>query len=160
MSNGFKFINAEKKELKGGILYRVTKDHFPALDGVGLNAVRLEVGAIREPHLHPNCSQLDYCLSGKARVGIIGPDGETQLIELDEGDMAFVPRGNLHWIENIGKGQLHTLILLTHERPETIEFSQMLGGIPNETLSALFGVSKSVFDAIPNITVKISNPTK
>jgi oxalate decarboxylase/phosphoglucose isomerase-like protein (cupin superfamily) len=156
MKNAFKFEkSADRKELPGGILRRLTKEMFPALKDIALNAVQLKPGAIREPHIHPNCAQLDYVVSGSARVGIIGPSQELQILDLEAGDLSYVPQGWLHWIENTGPGELSTLIMLTHELPETIEFSDMLSQIPNATLSKIFGVSDSVFEAIPSETVRI-----
>jgi oxalate decarboxylase/phosphoglucose isomerase-like protein (cupin superfamily) len=125
------------------------------LKGVALNAVQLKRGAIREPHIHPNCAQLDYVISGSAQVGIIGPNQEVQILDLEAGELSYVPPGWLHWIENVGPGELHTLILLTHELPETIEFSDMLSQIPNQTLAKIFGVSEENFEAIPSETVRI-----
>jgi len=156
MKNSFKFEkSADRKELPGGTLLRLTKELFPALKGIGLNAIRLKPGAIREPHIHPNCAQLDYVVSGSAQVGIIGPNKELQILDLGPGDLSYVPQGWLHWIENKGSGELHTMIMLTHELPETIEFSDMLSQIPNPTLAKIFGVSQATFDAIPNETVRI-----
>jgi hypothetical protein len=45
--------------------------------------------------------------------------------------------------------------MLTHELPETIEFSDMLSQIPNATLARIFGVSEKTFEAIPSETVRI-----
>lgn len=156
MQNAFKFEkSADRKDLPGGTLRRLTKEMFPALRDIGLNAIRLKPGAIREPHIHPNCAQLDYVVSGSARVGIIGPNNEVQLMELEAGDLSYVPQGWLHWIENTGQGELHTMIMLTHALPETIEFSDMLSQIPNATLAKIFGVSAKTFEAIPKETVRI-----
>ena len=154
--NMFKFEkSADHAELPGGTLLRLTQEKFPALKGTALNAIHLKPGAIREPHVHPNCAQLDYVVSGSAKVGIIGPGQEVQIMDLEAGELSYVPQGWLHWIENTGKSELHTLIMLTHELPETIEFSDMLSQIPNATLAKIFGVSESTFDAIPSETVRI-----
>jgi oxalate decarboxylase/phosphoglucose isomerase-like protein (cupin superfamily) len=156
MKYAFKFeASADRKDMAGGTLRRLTKEMFPVLKGVGLNAVRLKAGAIREPHIHPNCAQLDYVVSGSARVGIIGPNKELHIMDLEAGELSFVPQGWLHWIENRGKEELHTMILLTHELPETLEFSDMLSQIPLATLAKIFGVKESVFQSIPRETVHI-----
>lgn len=156
MKNKYRFEkDSDRKELPGGTLFRLTKEKFPVLKGVALNAVQLKRGAIREPHIHPNCAQLDYVISGSAQVGIIGPNQEVQILDLEAGELSYVPPGWLHWIENVGPGELHTLIMLTHELPETIEFSDMLSQIPNQTLAKIFGVSEKNFEAIPSETVRI-----
>jgi oxalate decarboxylase/phosphoglucose isomerase-like protein (cupin superfamily) len=43
--------------------------------------LHLKKGIVREPHVHPNANQSDYCISGKARVGIIGPEGFKQFLD-------------------------------------------------------------------------------
>ena len=156
MTRSFKFEKAaDRKEMPGGVLRRLTKEMFPELKDIALNSVQLKPGAIREPHIHPNCAQLDYVVSGRARVGIISPNRKVEIMDVETGDLSFVPKGYPHWIENSGQEELHMMITLTHELPETIEFSDMLSLIPNETLAKIFGVKASTFDAIPNSTVRI-----
>ena len=155
MKNMFRFEKSEPFKFPGGTLHRATKKKFPVLNCLAIQALHLKKGAIREPHIHPNAEQLDYCVSGKARVGIIGPEGHKQLLELDAGDISFVPQGYVHWIENIGQGPLHFLVVLSHEEPETIELSEILSGIPKDTLAAALGVPKKLLEAIPEKTVTI-----
>jgi len=138
-----------------GKLFRANKDNFPVLTGLAVQTLKLEEGALREPHLHPNAHQLDYCISGSARVGIVGPGNYRQILELQVGDISFVPQGYLHWIENIGNGPLHFQVVLSHERPETIELSEMLAGVPKSVLAATFGISEDIFRKIPDKTIVI-----
>jgi oxalate decarboxylase/phosphoglucose isomerase-like protein (cupin superfamily) len=77
------------------------------------------------------------------------------LLELDAGDISFVPQGYIHWIENIGDAPLHFLVVLSNEEPQTIELSEILAGIPEETLSRAFGLSEDVLKGIPRATVTI-----
>lgn len=118
--------------------------------------LKLRPGAIREPHSHPNAEQLDYCISRHAQVGIVGPEGHKQLLELRNGDISFVPRGYVHWIKNLGTDELYFLVILSNEIPETIELSETLTGVPSATLSASFGLPDSVVEQLPKHTVTIS----
>lgn len=157
-TNKFNFETSKPfKSFLGGTFHRVTKKTFPSLTGIAIQALRLKKGIVREPHIHPNANQLDYCVSGKARVGIIGPEGFKQFLELKAGDISFVPQGYLHWIENIGTDELHFLVMLTNEEPLTIELSEMLHGVPKETLMACYGVSKTFVDDIPKKTVIVGD---
>ncbi len=155
MSNSFKFETSKPFRFPGGTLHRATKKKFPALRSLAVQALHLKAGAVREPHVHPNAEQLDYCVSGKARVGIVGPEGHRQLLDLEAGDISFVPQGYVHWIENVGKGDLHFLVVLSHEEPETIELSEMLSGVPTETLAKVLGLSKDALRALPDKTIVI-----
>src|ERR1700694_5687775 len=106
--NSYKFESSEPHgSFEGGTFLRASKTKFPALRGLAIQALHLKPGAVREPHSHPNAEQLDYCQKGQARVGIIGPDGHRQLLDLEVGDISFVPRGFVHWIENTGCEALH-----------------------------------------------------
>lgn len=156
-SNKFQFESSKPKEFSGGTLHRASFKNFQALRGLAIQALHLKAGVVREPHMHPNAEQLDYCVSGKGRVGIVGPDGHKQLLDLEEGDISFVPQGYLHWIENTGKDNLHFLVVLSNEEPLTIELSEMLSGIPKETLTRAYGVSKAFFDELPKKTVTIGD---
>lgn len=146
------------KQFAAGDFYRASSKNFPALKGLAVQGLKLAPKAVREPHTHPNANQLDYCVSGRGRVGIVGPDNETHYLDLEAGDISFVPQGFLHWIENLDDEPLEFLVVLSHEEPETIELSEMLVGVPNDTLSRMYGVPEGVFAAIPNRKVVIGGP--
>lgn len=155
MSNMHHFKASTFKTFPGGDFFRASSRNFPVLKGLAVQGLDLAPGAVREPHTHPNANQLDYCVAGKGRVGIVGPEGQTHYLDLEAGDISFVPQGHLHWIENTSGEPLSFLVVLSHEEPETIELSEMLSGVPNETLSRMYGIPARVFEAIPARTVVI-----
>ncbi|SIR43822.1 Cupin [Rhizobium sp. RU35A] len=155
MSNSFPFKANVFKSFPAGDFYRANAKNFPVLKGLAVQALEIQPGGVREPHTHPNANQLDFCVSGKGQVGIVGPEGETHYLELSPGDISFVPQGYLHWIENLGDEPLSFLVVLSHELPETIELSEMLTGVPNPTLAKMYEVPEAVFEQIPQRTVII-----
>jgi oxalate decarboxylase len=155
MSNMFKFMKMKPRKFKSGDLFRASATNFAVLKGLAVQALEMKAGAIREPHVHPNAHQLDYCIAGSAHVGIVGPEGEVHRLDLQAGDISFVPQGSLHWIENTGSGPLTFLVVLSHEEPQTIELSEMLKGVPNATLGKMYGISEKIFAEIPERTVLI-----
>lgn len=160
MENKLAADRFETIEFPGGTFLRANQKRFPALRGLAVQRLKLKPRAIREPHSHPNAEQLDYCLSGHARVGIVGPEGHKQLLELREGDISFVPRGYIHWIENVGNDTLNFLVVLSHEQPETIELSETLIGVPSSTLAAALGVPPELIGALPKEAVTIGAGSK
>jgi oxalate decarboxylase/phosphoglucose isomerase-like protein (cupin superfamily) len=156
VGNKFKLESTDVRKFGGGTLAVANKQNFRILEKLSIQSIRLQPGAQREPHVHPNAAQIDYCVSGEARVGIVGAGGEHQLLDLDAGDVSYVPQGHLHWIENRGSSPLHMILITSHEAPETIELSQMFAGVPNQSLAALFGVDEGVFGQFPNEAVTIS----
>jgi oxalate decarboxylase len=157
-SNAFKFESSTPHAtFEGGTFLRASQEKFPALKGLAVQGLHLEPGAVREPHSHPNAHQLDYCVRGQARVGIVGPDGHRQLLDLDEGDISFVPQGFVHWIENTGTDKLHFLVVLSHEEPQTIELSETLAGVPDDVLARVLGADIESLAALPKSAVVIGS---
>jgi len=155
-ANAYKFEASEPHgSFEGGTFLRASKTKFPALKGLAVQALHLKPGAVREPHSHPNAQQLDYCIEGRARVGIIGPEGHRQLLDLDRGDISFVPQGFIHWIENTGDKPLHFLVVLSHEEPLTIELSETLAGLPRDVAQKVLGLSDEALEGLPQETVTI-----
>ena len=160
MENRLSADQFEKLDFSGGTFYRATQKRFQALRGLAVQKLKLKPGGIREPHSHPNAEQLDYCISGHAQVGIVGPEGHRQLLDLKEGDISFVPRGYVHWIRNVGSNELNFLVVLSHEQPETIELSETLIGVPKETLSTTLSVPEDLLARLPKETVTIGGGSK
>jgi oxalate decarboxylase len=92
---------------------------------------------------------------GTARVGIVGPEGHRQLLDLEAGDISFVPQGFIHWIENTGRDDMHFLVVLSHEEPLTIELSETLAGVPRDVLAKVLGLSDSALSELPEKAVTI-----
>jgi oxalate decarboxylase/phosphoglucose isomerase-like protein (cupin superfamily) len=129
---------------ESGSLYRASVHEFPELRGLAVQTIRLRPGGIRAPHIHPNAAQVDQGIRGRARVGIVRPGEQRELIDLGPGDLAFIPQGALHWIENIGDEDLQFTLILSHEAPQTIELTEMLAGVPEDVLARVLDVSEEL----------------
>lgn len=153
--NHFSFRGSDPREFVGGLLFRASQRNFKPLRGLAVQALDLKAGSVREPHSHPNAEQLDYCISGTAQVGIVGPDGHQQYLDLKAGDISFVPQGYVHWIENTGDEELQFLVVLSHEESETIELSETLAGVPERVLQKTLGISAEQLRGLPESAVVI-----
>jgi oxalate decarboxylase/phosphoglucose isomerase-like protein (cupin superfamily) len=153
MENLFKFKSADPRTFPAGLLYRASQEKFPVLNGLAIQGLSLKASAIREPHIHPNAQQLDYCVSGEAIVGIVEPGGIHKELRLGHGDISFVPQGYLHWIKNIGSSELEFLVVLSHEEPQTIELSEMLRGVPPGDIKKMYGIEEVTLQKISNVGI-------
>jgi oxalate decarboxylase len=135
---------------KGGTIREANQSTFPALAGNGLSIylLTLEPGGLRIPHWHPDAAELDYCLEGKARIGLGFPDGEWQRFDLETGEIAVLPQGWFHYIENVGEGTMRMLVIFNNSDPNDIGISVGVQAIPKEVLSLTFGVSADRFDGL------------
>jgi oxalate decarboxylase len=135
---------------KGGTIQEANQSTFPSLSGNGLAIylLTLQPGAVRIPHWHPDASELDYVLSGKARIGLGFPDGEWERFDLDAGQIAVLPQGWFHYIENIGDDVLRMLVIFNNSNPNDLGISEGFQAIPKEVLGLTFGVPAERFEGL------------
>src|SRR5438128_1594278 len=98
----FRLQQAKPHEYDGGSIREHRVSNFPISANMAGAAVRLAVGAFREPHWHPNSDEWAYILAGKVRLTVVAPHGHTAVEDLDYGDVWFVPVGFGHSVMNIG----------------------------------------------------------
>ncbi|MGB0025326.1 MAG: cupin domain-containing protein [Nitrososphaeraceae archaeon] len=129
----------------GGSRAMANENNFSLLKGMALYLLRLDSGGIREPHWHPNASELSYCLSGRALMTIFSPGAGHDTFTVDTGELVFVPKGYLHHIENIHHGETKFVIAFNHESPEDIGISGSTGSMTDNVLGVTFGVESDYF---------------
>lgn len=127
----------------------VRKTEFPALSGISLSHLHLEEEGLREPHWHPNAHELSLCLSGKALLTLFGPDNRYRSFQVSAGEIAFIPMGTLHSIQNVGNTPLGMLVAFNHENPEDLNLSSCISWLPPTVLGKTFNVSQSLFEKLP-----------
>src|ERR671919_2274842 len=118
----------------GGSRTEANSDNFPILRGMATYSLLLKKGGVREPHWHPNASELSYCVSGKALMTIFGHGDTHNTFTLERDEIAFVPQGFLHHIENTSEGETKFVVTFNHEKPEDIGISGAFGSYSNEVL--------------------------
>ena len=113
----------------------------------------LEKGGVREPHWHPNAAELNYCISGNARMTIYSNNVQKDTFMINPGQWTFIPTGCWHDIENIGE-ELKIVIVYDNERFEDLGISGSVESLPTRILIA-FGInSPGLFDELGNASSK------
>jgi oxalate decarboxylase/phosphoglucose isomerase-like protein (cupin superfamily) len=120
MKNPFLYdLTKSKPAVKkpGGTVQLAYETDFPVVAGqnAAMALVVLKKGGIREPHWHPDAWEFDYCISGKARMSVVGPNDEWQSFKVEPGQIVFVPQGYFHYFENIGEEDLRFLIVFNNQ---------------------------------------------
>lgn len=151
-TNHFK-MNLEKifpqVQTHGGWVKMSNGFFLPTLDGLAIYRLCLKNKGVREPHWHPNADELNYLMSGSARITLLSPGGNVDTFDLAPGDISFLPRGYFHHIENTGNEDAHFAIFFNHSFPSDIGVSGCMGAYSNEILASLFGVSVPFLDKLP-----------
>jgi oxalate decarboxylase len=139
---------------KGGTVTECTVKNFPVVgqSDAAIFLLELEPGGLREPHWHPNAWELEYVVSGHARLGVVLPNGTYDLVDLGPGDVGFVPRGWAHYIENTGNTVMKMPIVFGNNDPNDIGLSTFFGGIPTHAFARTLGLPESVMEKATKVS--------
>jgi oxalate decarboxylase len=132
----------------GGAVTELTEDNFPIFKGqaAGVFFLVLKPGALREPHWHPNAWEMDYCVQGKAELGVVTPDGEESISTLQPGDIGFIPQAWAHYIKQVGDTETKIVVVFNNSLPNDIGLSTMFGGMPTNTFTQTLGVAAATLE--------------
>jgi oxalate decarboxylase len=116
------------------------QSNFPILERLSVYRLVINEGCFREPHWHANADELAYCLRGEALVTIFASGNQHSQFTISEGEMFFVPSGQLHSIENVGRGSAEFVICFSHELPEDFGLSGFAGCLTPSVLGNTWGL--------------------
>src|SRR5215218_10925914 len=114
----FKFAleTSRGKVIGGSSGKEATVEQLPISKGIAGVSMRLEPGAMRELHWHPNADEWQYVVEGEVSVTLLGSHGRYRIERLQKGDVGYIQQGYGHSIENVGSG---TALVPASTRPST-----------------------------------------
>ena len=140
----------------GGREWRVDASRFPISKTISGVVLDLDPGALRELHWHPNADEWQYIIDGEVNVTLFGSHGRFRVETLAKGDVAYIPQGYGHSIENVGDKQSRILIGLNAGTYESIDLSQWIAGNSADVLATNFGQPPESFAKFPHFDVFIT----
>jgi oxalate decarboxylase len=148
----FRLADAQPVEFPGGEERFATIDKFPVQNTITAARMNLRPGALREMHWHPNADEWQFYSKGRARVGIFGAHGRVEVAEVGPGDVAYIPMGFGHWIEQIGSDPTELLLLFSSPQYQEISLSTWLAANPMSVLRDNFGITEAQVAQLPTRT--------
>ena len=142
------------KQTKGGDIRIVDSKNFK-VSTTTMAMVTVHPGGLRELHWHPNADEWQYFISGKGRMTVVATGNKARTMDFQEGDVGYVQKTLLHYIENIGDTDLVFLEMFKSDRYQEFSFSQWLTHTPSELVRAHLNIDKPTFDAIPKNGVAV-----
>jgi oxalate decarboxylase len=147
------------KTWDGGWAKEATVAEFPVSQAIAGVLMSLASGGLRELHWHANAAEWAYVIKGQCRVTTINPQGQSQIVDFNAGDVWYFPRGFGHSIQGIGSEDC--LFVLVFDNGYFSEFgtfsiSDWVGHIPPEVLGKYFGVPAATFANFPKREVYIA----
>lgn len=154
---------APQLSMPGGSITTATADNVPMFEvptyerlnnyPVSMGMIRLNPAGVEEPHWHPNASELMYCISGTGAMTIFlgDPTVVHNSFTLSAGDLAFIPKGFSHHVENIGTSQYSAVMCWNNERVQTQGLSGNASAMSGRVMDATLG-TKSFFKTVDKQT--------
>jgi oxalate decarboxylase len=128
----------------GGDFRMVTINEFPISTTMMGATMTIHPGAIRGLHWHPHAAEWQYVMSGKSRVTVFASHGHARTEEFGVGDIAYVPQGFGHYIENIGTEDLRLLLVFNAGEYKALDLADWLASNPRKLVATNFGVPEEV----------------
>jgi oxalate decarboxylase len=126
---------APTSKTRGGEIRMVDSRKFTAAKNISGALATIKPGGMREMHWHPNASEWQYYISGKARMTVVLPDG-ARTMDFNANDVGFVPRVVGHYIENTGDTDVQVLEMFATGDFKEISLNNWIRRLPPEMVTA------------------------
>jgi oxalate decarboxylase len=136
------------KRTKGGEVRIVDSSKFKVTT-TSMAMVTVHPGGMRELHWHPNADEWQYYISGKGRMTVVSTGNKGRTMDFQAGDVGYVEKTLLHYIENTGDTDLVFLEMFKSPQYQDVSFSEWLSHTPPELVMAHLKIDKATYDAIP-----------
>ncbi|MEY2499657.1 MAG: oxalate decarboxylase [Verrucomicrobiota bacterium] len=136
------------KQTKGGDVRIVDSTNFK-VSTTSMAMVTVHPGGMRELHWHPNAAEWQYYIAGRGRMTVVATGNKARTMDFQEGDVGYVEKTLLHYVENTGDTDLVFLEMFKSDRYADFSFSEWLAHTPPELVMAHLRIDKATFDAIP-----------
>jgi len=143
------------KRTKGGEVRIVDSSKFNVSKTVAMAMVTVHPGGLRELHWHPNADEWQYFISGKGRMTVVATGNRARTMDFQAGDVGYVEKTLLHYIENTGDTDLVFLEIFKSSFYQDLSLSEWLAHTPPELVMAHLRIDRTTFDAIPKDEVVI-----
>jgi oxalate decarboxylase len=137
------------KSTKGGEVRIVDSNKFKISTTVAMAMVTVRPGGLRELHWHQNADEWQYYISGKGRMTVVATGNRARTLDFQEGDVGYVEKTLLHYVENTGDTDLIFLEMFKSNIYQDMSFSEWLSHTPPELVMAHLNIDQATYDAIP-----------
>jgi oxalate decarboxylase len=140
---------APTKRTSGGEVRVVDSHNFPAAKNIAAALNIIKPGGLRELHWHPNASEWQFYLAGKARMTVFMPVGSARTMDFNANDVGFVPANAGHYFENTGDTDLVSLELFKASEFQDFSLNHWIRRLPPEMVYSHLRLDRSALQAIP-----------
>jgi quercetin dioxygenase-like cupin family protein len=138
----------------GSLVTRANVETFPGLNTLGMSVNRVDFapGGVNPPHFHPRATEIVFVMEGTILAGFITTNNTLFSQKLEKGDAFVVPRGLVHFQQNIGSVNAVVIAAFNSQLPGTQLLPLSLFGssppVPEDVLAKAFQISNKVVKEI------------
>lgn len=136
------------KRTKSGEVRIVDSNTFK-VSTTAMAMVTVHPGGLRELHWHPNAAEWQYYIEGKGRMTVVDTGNKARTMDFQAGDVGYVEKTLLHYIENTGDTDLTFLEMFKSSFYQDLSLSEWLTHTPPELVMAHLNIDRATLDAIP-----------
>lgn len=114
--------------------------NMPGLNTLGMMMARVDmaVGGIFPPHIHSRASEIVYIVEGTVSFGFVESSTNRLFSQtLEAGDVFVVPKGTLHYAQNVGRKKAFILAAFNSQNPGFLM-------VPSASFASSPGISQEV----------------
>ncbi|CAL4999215.1 unnamed protein product [Urochloa decumbens] len=121
---------------------------FPALNGLGLGATRVDIarGGVVPLHAHPEGSEILFVLEGTLSAGFVGAETNAAYTKtLNKGDLFVFPQGLLHYQYNLGNATAVVFSAYSSSDPglQVTDFALFANLLPADVVSKVTFITEA-----------------
>jgi oxalate decarboxylase len=140
---------APTRKTRGGEVRVVDSHNFPASRTIAAGLVTIKPGGMRELHWHPNASEWQFYIAGKARMTIFMATGKARTMDFNANDVGFVPAVAGHYIENIGDTDLVFLEMFKADEFQDFSMNNWIRRLPPKMVTAHLNIDEATIKKVP-----------
>ena len=144
----FRLAHQPPLTARGGRVRIADTSNFPISNHIAAALVEVDPGHMRELHWHPNADEWQYYVSGKARMTVFAAEARARTFDYQAGDVGYVERSMLHYVENTGTEPLRFLELFRSDRFMDMSLAQWMALTPHELVQAHLDLDRQLIDQI------------
>ena len=133
---------------KSGEVRVVDAQNFPVTT-TSMAHVIVKPGGLRELHWHPNANEWSYFLQGKGRMTVFFTAGKARTMDVNTGDVGYVPQTFGHYVENTGDTDLIFIEMFKASHFQDLSLSTWVTHAPAQLVTDHLRISTKTLQAIP-----------
>jgi oxalate decarboxylase len=140
---------APTRKTRAGEVRVVDSHNFPVSTTIAAGLVTIKPGGMRELHWHPNASEWQFYIAGKARMTVFMPPAKARTMDFNANDVGFVPAVAGHYIENIGDTDLVFLEMFKAAEFQDFSMNNWIRHLPPEMVMSHLNIDEATIRKIP-----------